>query len=520
MTGRRTRRDFEPESSWRVVEAGFNDSFETSVLPDEDANDVNPSQSFASTQPYSQSFSAGASQQWSIGGSQDDSLESFVSRAEYDDRVLLRSPFRPSIPKEVRESSRENMASKVRASLREKEANGLRRRRRSVSASSREDDSYPPTQNEELSGDNSRTATLLGTLARYAMIQLALLVSLGAVFYFATGPFNVDTAAFTESISPLICRLPGASSLDLSMCSAHKKHHGTEEGLNTQPFDMDPFLGIQVEFARTVEQALGVGRMQLNMELYNEAVRDLEAVKKSSDLDDEQEIDQHFSHYFNAVKSAGLKFWPFDNALRGAVGNLLQLCGWAVKELAEENDDLPHWAGKYPWASRVYSWFIPAKLSEQLVLDTYAKHLDDVFDRVNDVVGNGRRLLKELDTAGEHLEKTHSLAREEHQNSKKNQGFGDFVKSWFRAGGSKEAIEEQLNVLDELSQQHSRMKKQIGELISKSEDTLTQLYTLKKAGLVGQEVNQPLEHYVSKLTAQSNKLADIVSRLTGNQKPQ
>ncbi|KAK3996886.1 hypothetical protein QBC44DRAFT_123385 [Cladorrhinum sp. PSN332] len=514
MAGRRTtRRDFEPESSWRVVEAGFNDSFETSVLPDDDASDVNPSQSFASTQPYSQSF--GGSQQWSIGGSQDDSLENFVNRAEYDDRVLLRSPFRPSVPKEVRESSRENMASKVRASLKAKGENGLRRRKRSVSASSREDDSFPPSQQEEPTEVTSQTPQLFRTVARYGIAQLILLASLGAIFYAANLAFNSNTTSLTEALSP-ICRLPGMSSLDLAICSV-TPDSDTEEGPKKLSFDMDPFLEIQGDFARTVDQALGMGRMQLNLGLYTETVKDLESVKQSSGLEDREELQHHFSDYFRAVRSAGQQFWPLDSTLRGAVGYLPHLCSTAARELTEETEDVPTWANQNAWANRIYSWFTPTKLSQQQVLDTYAKQLSDVFEKVNDVVSDGRGLLKELDTAGEELEKVHSLLQQDQQKSKDSQGFNYLAKLWFRFGGSKEAVDEQLDVVDELSQQHSRVRKQVSELVSKSEDTLSQLYALKKTGLVGQEVNRPLEYYVAKLTAQSNKLTEVVNRLSKGQ---
>ncbi|EAQ92638.1 hypothetical protein CHGG_00873 [Chaetomium globosum CBS 148.51] len=102
------KREFPPESSWRMVEGGENDSFDTSILHDDDIDFIGSSGS----QPVGsqQSFSiGGSSQPWSIGGSQEDSIENFLSKAEDDEQVLLRSPFRPSVPKAVRDTSRENL---------------------------------------------------------------------------------------------------------------------------------------------------------------------------------------------------------------------------------------------------------------------------------------------------------------------------------------------------------------------------------------------------------------------------
>ncbi|KAK4229123.1 hypothetical protein QBC38DRAFT_473214 [Podospora fimiseda] len=516
MTGRRTtRRNFEPESSWRVVEAGFNDSFETSVLPDDDAIGADPSQSFASTQPYSQSF--GGSQQWSIGGSQDDSLENFVNRAEYDDRVLLRSPFRPSIPKEVRESSRENMASKVRASLKAKEENGLRRRRGSVSASSCEDDSLPPTQHvqEEPSGG---VGSRLGTVARYGLVQLLLLSTLGAVFYVATLAFNGNTPSLTKVLSP-ICRLPQVSSLDLAICSAAPDHEA-EEVPKMQSFEMDPFLEIQTDFARTVEQALGRGQFHSKVLGYAEAVKDCEGLSQEDGLEVNEEPLQQFLQYVDAVKSVGQQYWSFEKSLEGAVDYLPHISSTAARELTEDTEEVPTWANQNALANRIYSWFTPTKLSQQQVLDTYAKHLGDVFAKVNDVVSDGRRLLKELDTAGEELEKARSLFQTEQQRSKESKGLDLVAKLWSRFVGSKNLIDQQVEMMDELSQAHSMVRKQVSELTSKIEDTLSRLYALRKSGLVGQEVNRPLEYYVAKLTAQSNKLMEISNRLAKGPSPQ
>ncbi|KAK3693668.1 hypothetical protein B0T22DRAFT_46661 [Podospora appendiculata] len=96
-------------SSWRVVEGGGeHDSLDTTVLYDDYddflLNDL--------SQPSgeSQSFSLrGGSQPFSIGGSQDDNIEEFLNKAEYDDEVITRSPFRPSVPQTIRYRTRESL---------------------------------------------------------------------------------------------------------------------------------------------------------------------------------------------------------------------------------------------------------------------------------------------------------------------------------------------------------------------------------------------------------------------------
>ncbi|CAK7212042.1 hypothetical protein SBRCBS47491_001330 [Sporothrix bragantina] len=141
------------ESSWRMVD-GEHDSFDTSIVPiafglgsddgDEDpfiSSSGAPSQQSATgpgarssggrlglgTRTVSSASRGGASSSQedhislgeesfsgsiggasagggSFGGSQDDDIHSFLRKAENDERVLLRSPFQPSLPSSVRQS--------------------------------------------------------------------------------------------------------------------------------------------------------------------------------------------------------------------------------------------------------------------------------------------------------------------------------------------------------------------------------------------------------------------------------
>lgn len=94
MRSRPETRDSElpVDSSWRMVEGGENDSFDTSIVPDIhlDADlpvsfSSGPSQ-LSSQAPLS-SFDSQASSH---------SISDFVHRPD-DERLILRSPFRPSI---------------------------------------------------------------------------------------------------------------------------------------------------------------------------------------------------------------------------------------------------------------------------------------------------------------------------------------------------------------------------------------------------------------------------------------
>ncbi|CCF44921.1 hypothetical protein CH063_14169, partial [Colletotrichum higginsianum] len=70
----RRQQDLPVESSWRLVEGGENDSFDTSILPD-----LEEDEGFISTDP-----SQIPSQSFSIGGSQEShhSVQDFMNKAD------------------------------------------------------------------------------------------------------------------------------------------------------------------------------------------------------------------------------------------------------------------------------------------------------------------------------------------------------------------------------------------------------------------------------------------------------
>ena len=88
------------ESSWRMVEGGENDSFDTSIVHDTYEDDLilssGPSQPSQPSQPSS------ASQGFSDGSQ--DSISHYTNRAD-DDRLITRVPFQPSLANTRRAST-------------------------------------------------------------------------------------------------------------------------------------------------------------------------------------------------------------------------------------------------------------------------------------------------------------------------------------------------------------------------------------------------------------------------------
>ncbi|KAK4465606.1 hypothetical protein QBC42DRAFT_194578 [Cladorrhinum samala] len=390
-------------------------------------------------------------------------------------------------------------------------SDGLRRRRRSISPpGQREDETPPPPYREHQ--EVSRSREVFGSVAQHAKATLAFLISLCAVSYLVILGFSITTGSLTESLSP-ICRLPGVSSLNLPICLP-KSPIDAEEKQKKQPLDIDPFLEIQGEFARTVELAL----RELDITEYDKALEDL----KSAGLGEKEEALPHYPNFLGFMKSARQQFDEFHEELASTVSALSTLCGKAAAELTEESTDgLPSWANWNVWKHWILSQFKPGEVHEEWVLDTYATHLGRVFEEVSAVVGDGLRVVKGLDEAGDHFKKVHDIVQEEKEKLDAKKGRFDALAKWLGAGGpDDDKTGEQFDLVGKIDQQHSKTRKQVGELVTRLQDILAQLYALTKVGPFGQEVNQPLEHYRKKIEAQGDNLEATKIRIARFKNPE
>ncbi len=221
---------------------GEHDSFDTSIVPDEeDLGLSSPSQ-----------FSGGSQGQFSIGGSQDDNIHDFVDKAA-DEQVILRSPFQPSVPSAARHNPRTGtnnrspdpkfympaveIESPRRASgqssrtirpgdgadLRQRQGvstgSPVKRTRSDIAGKSRHGKPQPSGDHVSqglLGAVFDMAARVLGLLRlafRYVQKPLAILFFFGGLIIAQ----NMVTESIYTSISPL-CRLPGASWLNLPFC--------------------------------------------------------------------------------------------------------------------------------------------------------------------------------------------------------------------------------------------------------------------------------------------------------------
>ncbi|KAB5549826.1 hypothetical protein GE09DRAFT_186221 [Coniochaeta sp. 2T2.1] len=430
------------ESSWRVVEGGENDSFDTSILRDTDDELVlssgNPSQ-LSPTQ-------LSGSQPFSIGGSQDDNLQSFLTKAEQDEQVIMRSPFRPSVPQSVRQTSKDNAKHRspepefrfptidvdsprrpgvnTRTSssrtVRPGDSSGTGLRRRQMDSDNsptkrprRQDSDYaeeaPRGFGERLSEALPDAlfkilAWFLGVIGMafsYAQKPLAIFLAIYFIFGGLIIAQNMATKSLYSSLSPL-CRIPGASYLDLPFCPTLVPKDGPAQP-GDKPVEFDSLMNVQERFEEVLEKSAQGVSLPMEMKRSEASVRDLRTMVRYSNLQSKEELVLEFDGFIDAAKMASNDLQRFNTHVGSAVDSVISINRWTSRYLdglASERQGqgwLERWAG---WA---FAPFQPAVFSERMLLDKYVEHTALVSDKIGDLIVEAQAVLRTLSKAEDHL---------------------------------------------------------------------------------------------------------------------
>ncbi len=436
------------ESSWRMVE-GEHDSFDTSIVPDDEDMVVssNPSQ-----------FSGGSQGQFSIGGSQDDDIHDFLSKAE-DEQVILRSPFQPSVPSAARQSPRAGSGNRHKspepqfymptvdiesprrasgrssrtarpgdgAALRQRQpaATGSPvKRTRAAMAGRRRSGPDAGFQPQPGLGDRLSQALpgalfdaaawvlgVLGLALRYAQKPLAILL---AVYFFFGGLIiaqNMATKSIYTSLSP-VCRLPGVSWLDLPFCPKMApdgerggRSSASAGGGGRRPVEFDGLMGVQERFEEVLEKSASGVSLPMEMKRSEASIRDLRTMVRYSTLQSKDELVLEFDGFIDTARGASNDLQKFNTHVGSAVDSVISINRWTSRYL----DGLAHEreAQQQGWLSGLAGWafapFQPAVFSERSLLDKYVEHTALVSDKIAGLIVEAQAVLRQLSKAEDHL---------------------------------------------------------------------------------------------------------------------
>lgn len=538
-----------------MVEGGENDSFDTSLLNDEDlaiSSASEPSQ-LSPSQP--QSF--GGSQPFSIGGSQDESLESFLDKRFNEDEALQRNLFPPTVPREKRQSSREAMNkyrspdpefimprveidSPRRGSSRSSGTArpappllpGLRHRQQAASRPANYRESSDNTQpqprpfGDRVAGSLPSAlyevlSWMLGVVAlafRYAQKPLAIFLALYLIFGCLIVVQNMATRSLYASLSP-ICRLPGASYLNLPFCPDIIPTEGEGRASRGTPIEFDGLMQVQNEFEGILEKSAQTVSLPMEMKRTEGSIRDLRTMVRHSSLQGKEELLLEFDQLIDTARGASRDLQKFNTHVGSAVDVVISINRWTSRYLDTLAAEKESQGLISDWTSWLFSPFQPASFSERSLLDKYVEHTVMVSERIARLIAEAQSVLRTLEKTEAHLDVIYEWATRTKQSvqGQKNEILWTL---WTLVGANNKKlyrINDQLLLLRQVHAQRAEAAHQVSELIVELEKIQAGLDNLRESvaepELARNRVDVPLSVHIDTINRGVERLDAARSRL-------
>ncbi|KAK7402789.1 hypothetical protein QQX98_011445 [Neonectria punicea] len=456
MSPSSSRRRLRAEDSWRMVE-GENDSFDTSILASfsESSPPAPPSSSSTGlpTQPFSQDGLSFTSQ---------DSIRDFAANPD-DEQVILREPFRPSLsginisasgnsafrtPDPEFRMPRVEIDSEGTGSGRTMRGLGIgfggrgdggprRRANPSHGSPSKQRSGRRPYDGQDNDyyrheTRHDRHTTIQGQLAesipnalfgllawlfgvvglafRYAQKPLAVLLAIYLSFGGIIIAQNMATRSITASLSPL-CRLPGASFLNLPFCPASDTIITDANGPRPAPVEFDDLMSVQAQFEQVLEKSADGVSLPFEMKRSETAIRDLRSLVRHSDLQARDELLFEFDGYVDTARRTASDLQKFNTHVGSAVDAVISINRWTSRYIDTLAPESPDELNSPPsalagWTAWLFHPFQPTgdhMFNERILLDKYIEHTALVSERIATLILEAQAVLRLLTKAEDHL---------------------------------------------------------------------------------------------------------------------
>lgn len=547
----RTRRSSIPvEGSWRLVEEGENDSFDTTLVPDsfEEEFILSSQQSQPSQQSQFTSSQCVPSQ---------DSIRDFANNAD-EEQVIIRDPFPPSLastyhapPDRERTPVPEFFMPTIRAiSPRQSVARASRTihsiaydppqtRRRIIRRESVDESRYgqpPPTMNARENSYRANDAaqrptpaerftrsvpeflfdclawgmSVLGMALRFVKWPVAVLLAL----YMAVGIVMIGKDLVLQSASASfqpICRIPGASLLNLQFCPGNHLTPGSNP--TSEPLEFDELMNAQAQFEKVLEDSAQAVSLPMEMKRTEASVRDLRTVVKYSDLPSRDELVYEFDGYIDVIRHIIDDLQSFNTHVGGAVDSVIGINRWTSRYIdsvainREAHDSLL--SQSLQW---IFTPFQPVAFDERLILEKYMEHTAFVSNKIAGLILEAQAILRLLSQADDHLQRINEYVVR-NSNAVKEKHSEVFWDLWTLVGANNHRLSNlraKLVLLQQVESQRNTAVVQLLSLIHDLGDIQTKLSDLRDRvaapDLLADTMSIPLSVHIETINAGVERL--------------
>ncbi|RFU80678.1 hypothetical protein TARUN_1526 [Trichoderma arundinaceum] len=444
------RREIPAEGSWRLVD-GENDSFDTSIIDPLLGDDFSPPSSAmpSSGFPTQQSFSQ--SQNHMSFGSQD-SIRDFANFQD-DEQVILRQPFRPTLPSSAATSMQRASYPRPELQLRMPlvEANNLVASEASRTARAEDDseegsvwssdeDAGPEThenwhedeereyarllkEQNEASLDWHRTQSsspsaldlsqrVLQTFAlifRYTAIPVA--IALAAYLFHANGISLQDARDKIQSVSfNSLHDISSVSNFHIPFLETEKSQRAASSFI-----DFTNLMEVQSGFESVLDKSTVGLSMPLELKRSEMATRSLRSLLKESEIAVREDFILELNGYIEKVGQVGSDLQTFYIHIGSTVDSVININRWTLRHInsLSMEPEAPSLPPVMAWAIRPLSFFRPSEQAgnDRALLDKYSEHIILVQDRLEKLIEEGRALSLLLYQGQTHLDAINEQAQ-------------------------------------------------------------------------------------------------------------
>ncbi|TGJ88271.1 hypothetical protein E0Z10_g445 [Xylaria hypoxylon] len=544
----RTRRSNMPvEGSWRMVEEGENDSFDTTLIQDAFEDDFIMSSG--------QSQFASSSQELAS----QDSIHDFADRAD-EDQVILRAPFQPSlfstrhasVDKErtpvpeffmpsVGVSSPRLSSARSSRTIRPVANDPPQVRRRALrqdstdgshhNYSTQTQKTHAPeriharngaAQQANLSERFTSSApgfifdclawvfSVVGMALRFAKWPVAVMLALYIAVGISIAGKNAVTHSVSASLQP-ICRIPGAPLFNFPFCSDDSIIQGSTE--RAQPLEFDELMNAQSQFEQVLEDSARGVSLPMEMKMTESSVRDLRTVVKYSDLPAREELVYEFDGYIESVRQIVDDLQSFNTHVGGAVDSVISINRWTSRYIdsiainREASNSLI--SRGFEW---VFSPFQLAAFDERMILEKYIEHTAFVSDKIQTLILEAQATLRLLSQADDHLQRINEFVvrRGKDVKQKRSEVLWDLWTLIGANNGRLNKLSAQLSLLRQVETQRTSAVKQLMGLVHDLGDIQTKLGDLRERvaapELLADTASIPLSVHIETINAGVERL--------------
>ena len=219
---------------------------------------------------------------------------------------------------------------------------------------------------------------------------------------------NLLFSSVYSALSP-VCRIPGASFLNLPMCQSPVSiQYSSDE---PPPVQFDRLMNVQNKFEALLQESAGGVSLPLDMKRGEVSIRDLRQVVRFSQLHSKNELVLEFDGFIETARIASYDLQKFNSHVGRGVDNILATARWTKRVLdsiAERDGSRGAIASFFN--DKLLAPFQPIKFTEDALLDQYIQHTRVVEEEINRLVIEAQALLLVLQNLEDRLDVIHGIA--------------------------------------------------------------------------------------------------------------